>query len=101
MKTHMIIVIGAALALAGCGSADGADTAPDEPLSQLEVNSAKRQCTSVAVMQQVPSDAAKDVCDCTIEKLIEDGAFTASTNPTDAQQQAALDGCIDSAPEAG
>ncbi|MEM6475100.1 MAG: hypothetical protein AAF687_02925 [Pseudomonadota bacterium] len=101
MNTKWIIAAGTTLALAGCGSTEGSDTAADEPLSQLEINSAKRQCTSVAVMQQVPSDAAKGVCDCTIEKLIEDGAFTASTNPTDAQQQAALDVCIDSALEAG
>lgn len=94
MKILAIIPAALGLALTACGGAEQ-DAAPAEkPLSELNVNSAKRQCVSVAVLQQVPQDAAKDVCDCTVDRLIEKGQFKEETMPTDAQQQVALDSCI-------
>ena len=97
MRVSVFLAAGAACILAGCGAADDAEASADEPLSQLNINSAKRQCVSVAVIQQVPGDAAKEVCDCTVDRLIEAGQYTANTAPSDQQQQAALDACIDSA----
>ncbi|MEZ5696128.1 MAG: hypothetical protein R3E18_06755 [Sphingomonadaceae bacterium] len=85
-----------ALMLAGCGSADGADGASDAPPPSLAISSAKRQCKTVASLSgEVPSDAAQQICDCSIDKLVEDGAFTASKQPDDATAQAVMDGCID------
>jgi hypothetical protein len=89
------------LILAACSqtdpttAGDESEAAMAEPLTEMAMNSAKRQCTSVAVMQQVESDAAKDVCNCTVNRLVSDGHFTSQRGPTDAEQQAALDSCID------
>lgn len=98
MKMTTILATSMALALAACGAANEAAEGAEEPLDELATNSAKRQCASVAVMQQVPNESAKAVCDCTVDRLIEQGQYTASTAPTEAQQQAALDACIDSTP---
>lgn len=83
-----------AVLLASCGTQQEA-AEPDKPLSQLSINSAKRQCVSVAVLQQVPQDAAKSVCDCTVESLIEKAQFTEGSMPSDEQQQAALNTCVE------
>ena len=96
MKLVIKLVCGLPLLLGAC-------SAPEEPvakeLSQMDINSAKRQCVNVAVMQQTPNDAAndaaKDICDCTIDDLTAAGQFTSTQQPTDEQQQKALDKCID------
>ena len=78
--------------LGGCGDRPEADPVA---LGELQINSAKRQCVSVAVIQQVPREAAKDICDCAIDTLVEAGQMTASKMPSDQEQQTALDACID------
>ncbi|WP_394729327.1 hypothetical protein [Altererythrobacter sp. GH1-8] len=88
-----------ALPLLACGgtSERGADedaNTAEAPLSDMQRNSAIRQCVSVAVIQQVPSEAAKDICDCTVNRLIDAGEMTAQTMPDDAQQQRTLDACM-------
>ncbi|QUL36761.1 hypothetical protein [Erythrobacter sp. JK5] len=96
MKTQLSMFLTAsfALALAACDE-PAQPTVPAEPLGELTINSAKRQCVSVAVLQQIPQDAATGICDCTIDRLIENGQMTSEAMPTDEQQQSALDVCID------
>lgn len=89
----------AGLLLSACGSEPVDETrveVANATLSELAVNSAKRQCVNVAVMQQVPTDAARDVCDCTVQTMIDEQSFTPEKNPTDAELDGALDGCIES-----
>lgn len=82
------------LALQGCGE-NAQTSAAERSLSELSINSAKRQCVSVAVLQQVPQEAASGICDCTVDRLVEVGQMTASLVPSDSEQQLALDACID------
>lgn len=94
-----ILCVLAPLALAACGSGDGQGAGNEgastpKPLSQLDVNSAKRQCVSVAVLQQVPREAATGICACTVDRLIKQEQMTGDRSPSDAEQQAALDACI-------
>lgn len=82
----------AILLLGACGSPEEAEPAE---LSDMQVNSAKRQCVSTAVLQQVPSDAAREICDCAIDALIDAGEMTAQAMPADEEQQSALDTCVE------
>lgn len=95
MKPLSLGTLCLSLPLAACGASSPASEAEAVELSDLQINSAKRQCATVAVLQQVPNEAAKEVCGCTVDSLIEDGTMTATAMPSDEQQQAALDRCID------
>lgn len=103
MKLNLILAPAALLVLAGCGAgADdngAADNTEAEPLSQLDINSSKRQCSTTASMaligSGVPEDAIDTVCGCTIDKLIADGDYSSESEPSDAASEAALEHCVD------
>jgi len=84
----------ACLAMFLLAACSGTEESEPAALSDLQINSAKRQCVSVAVLQQVPNEAAREICDCPVDALIDAGQMTAGSMPTDAQQQGALDACI-------
>nr|WP_298930281.1 hypothetical protein [uncultured Erythrobacter sp.] len=94
----MLLVI----ALAACGP--NAETEEDtdvaaSPPSQLNINSAKRQCTIAASMSMIgsgaPEEAIKQVCDCSIDRLLENGSFTSEVQPDEAASDEALNFCVD------
>ncbi|MFL0355494.1 hypothetical protein ACI5KX_03360 [Erythrobacter sp. GH1-10] len=81
--------------LAGCGAQAAGDAQEEAAeLSDMTINSYKRQCVNVAVLQQVPTEAARPVCDCTIEKLLDSEDLTADAMPEDAALDDALGSCI-------
>ncbi|MEM7777771.1 MAG: hypothetical protein AAF732_19445 [Pseudomonadota bacterium] len=85
-----------ALSISACSSSEP-ETA--EPPSNLDVNSAKRQCSTTASMammgQGVPEEAIKKVCDCSIDKLVDTGDFTAEAKPDDASMEGAMNTCLE------
>jgi hypothetical protein len=83
------------LAFALLGACEGSKDIEGPAMNDLQINSAKRQCVSVAVLQQVPQEAAQEICECTVDTLIDAGKMGAEAVPSDAEQQSALDTCID------
>ena len=85
-----------ALSISACSSAEPETT---EPPSNLDVNSAKRQCSTTASMammgQGVPEEAIKTVCDCSIDKLVDSGDFTGEGKPDDAAMEGAMNTCLE------
>lgn len=89
-----------ALAIAACGQSSEPDTvAKAGPPSSLDINSSKRQCATTASMSMlgsgVPEDAIEQVCDCSVDRMVENGAYTSAAQPDDAAQNEALNACVE------
>lgn len=87
------------LMIAACGSPGGTDGSPSEPPSNLDISSAKRQCNTTASLallgQGIADEAITEVCDCTIDRLVDEGSYTAASDPGEEDMDAALNACID------
>ncbi|NVE93743.1 hypothetical protein [Altererythrobacter lutimaris] len=96
-KSHYVPLLGSMALLAGCGEAPSSETAG--PPSNLDINSAKRQCATVASINLmgsgVPDEAIEAVCSCSIDKLVRDGKFSDQRQPTEAEAEEAMNTCID------
>jgi hypothetical protein len=94
-KIATLSLIASAIALGGCDSTPAEPVVAEAP-SSLQIGSAKRQCVMTASLSgEIPKDMSQQLCDCSIDKLVEDKHFTASSQPNDQQAETALNGCFD------
>lgn len=97
MKQNLALVAAlAALTLTACSEAEPEAV---EPPSNLDINSAKRQCSNTASLAMmgdgVPEEAITKMCDCTIDRMVETGDFTSAGQPSDAAMESAMGHCLD------
>ena len=95
-RKPMLLAAMLAVSLSACSQSEQ-QTA--EPPSNLDINSAKRQCSTTASMamigQGVPEEAIDKMCDCSIDRLVETGDFTAGGQPDDDAMEGAMTDCLD------
>lgn len=95
-RTNALIAALAALSMTACS---GSEPEAPEPPSNLDINSAKRQCSNMAsvsmVGQGVPEEAIEKMCGCTIDRLVETGEFTADGEPDDASTEEGMNHCLE------
>lgn len=90
-----MILLTSAIALAACDSAPAEPVVAEAP-SALQIGSAKRQCVSTASLTgEIPSEISREICDCTIDRLVEEKHFTADSEPDEELAGTALNACID------
>lgn len=100
-KSNYLALCALIFPLVSCGDSPPSGNATvevNEPPSSLQIGSAKRQCTSAASLGMidsgVPREAIQLVCDCTIDKLVDDGNYAVESEPSEAESDEAMNVCI-------